>query len=138
MLFRSLPIGGRLGQAFGVCAHDLSPSDGHVVALDHGCGAHSDVEPDASPVSVTELIIDDEQIVVVDRSALGAEAFAAQDDVRDAHEADDDAGPRDVAPPQEIPFSEDAAAKGGEDGEDGPGHGADDARADAVDIQTTQ
>ena len=33
---------GRLGHAFGLCANEMSPSDGHVVALDHGCGAHSE------------------------------------------------------------------------------------------------
>lgn len=38
-----LPIGGPLGQAFGVCAHDMSPADGCVVSLGFGCGAHSEV-----------------------------------------------------------------------------------------------
>jgi hypothetical protein len=37
-----LPVHGRLGHAFGLCANELSPSDGHVVALDFGCGAHSE------------------------------------------------------------------------------------------------
>ena len=65
-----LPIGGTLGQAFGVCAHDMSPSDGHVVAMDHGCGAHSDVVAEPTPVPVTELIIDDDTFLDVDdRSA---------------------------------------------------------------------
>jgi hypothetical protein len=35
-------MAGLLGQAFGVCANESSPSDGHVVTLDHGCGAHSE------------------------------------------------------------------------------------------------
>lgn len=35
-------LGGLLGQAFAVCANEYSPSDGQVVSLDHGCGAHSD------------------------------------------------------------------------------------------------
>lgn len=34
---------GGLGRMFGVCANELSPSDGAVVSLDHGCGGHSDV-----------------------------------------------------------------------------------------------
>ncbi len=34
---------GSLGTIFGVCANELAPSDGTVVAVDHGCGAHSDV-----------------------------------------------------------------------------------------------
>lgn len=37
-----LPIGGHVGQAFGVCANVYSPSDGRVVSLEHGCGAHSE------------------------------------------------------------------------------------------------
>jgi hypothetical protein len=37
-----LAIGGRLSQAFGVCANGYSPSDGRVVSLEHGCGAHSE------------------------------------------------------------------------------------------------
>lgn len=37
-----LRLGGLLGQAFGVCANESSPSDGRVVTYDHGCGAHSE------------------------------------------------------------------------------------------------
>lgn len=36
------PLAGLLGRAFGVCANDMSPSDGIVVSADHGCGAHSE------------------------------------------------------------------------------------------------
>ena len=44
-----LPVSGVMRQAFGVCANEMSPSDGHVVALDFGCGAHSEAE--VQPVS---------------------------------------------------------------------------------------
>jgi hypothetical protein len=37
-----IALRGRLGAAFGVCANEISPSDGHIVTLDHGCGAHSE------------------------------------------------------------------------------------------------
>lgn len=37
-----MPIGGPTGGAFGICANVLSPADGRVVALDFGCGAHSE------------------------------------------------------------------------------------------------
>ncbi|MFI0433664.1 MAG: DUF3027 domain-containing protein [Candidatus Nanopelagicales bacterium] len=37
-----LGIAGPLGGAFGVCANEQAPSDGRVVALDYGCGAHSE------------------------------------------------------------------------------------------------
>lgn len=36
-------LSGRLGSHFGVCANGYSASDGSVVTVDHGCGAHSDV-----------------------------------------------------------------------------------------------
>ena len=106
-----LPIGGTLGQAFGVCAHDMSPSDGHVVAMDHGCGAHSDVVAEPTPVPVTGLIIDDDTFldvetreaghldepVLFDDDVDGADEPAAEDEVaefsedRVADESDDDA-----------------------------------------------
>jgi len=37
---------GALGGTFGVCANLYSPSDGSVVSVDHGCGAHSNVASD--------------------------------------------------------------------------------------------
>lgn len=42
-----LPMAGVLRQQFGVCANDWSPADGKVVALDFGCGAHSEVDMEA-------------------------------------------------------------------------------------------
>lgn len=39
-----LPMAGALRSFFGVCANAWSPSDAHVVSLDHGCGAHSEVD----------------------------------------------------------------------------------------------
>ena len=35
---------GSLGTLFGVCANAFSVSDGTVVSIDHGCGAHSNVQ----------------------------------------------------------------------------------------------
>ncbi|MBQ9687738.1 MAG: DUF3027 domain-containing protein [Aeriscardovia sp.] len=43
-----IPIRGDLGELFGVCANKWSPDDGRVVALDHGCGEHSEIEPQQS------------------------------------------------------------------------------------------
>jgi hypothetical protein len=36
---------GSLGVLFGACANQYAASDGHVVSVDHGCGAHSNVSP---------------------------------------------------------------------------------------------
>ena len=38
------PMAGALRSFFGVCANAWSPSDGRVVSIDHGCGAHSEVD----------------------------------------------------------------------------------------------
>lgn len=37
-----VPLAGGLRSVFGVCANELAPDDGSVVAADHGCGAHSE------------------------------------------------------------------------------------------------
>ncbi|MBB6435605.1 DUF3027 domain-containing protein [Streptomyces candidus] len=37
-----IPVSGSLGQAFGICANEFSPADGHVVSLSYGCGGHSE------------------------------------------------------------------------------------------------
>lgn len=50
---------GLLGQAFGLCGNEYSPSDGIAVALDHGCGAHSEARGGGSEVAVTATVVDD-------------------------------------------------------------------------------
>lgn len=40
-----ITLAGSLGNMFGVCANMWSPDDGRVVALDHGCGEHSEIAP---------------------------------------------------------------------------------------------
>lgn len=55
-----VPMAGALRAVFGVCASEWSPSDGKVVSLDHGCGAHSEVDVAApEPEKVTAPIVDD-------------------------------------------------------------------------------
>jgi hypothetical protein len=46
-----LPLSGALRQAFGACANEMAPDDAKVVAVDHGCGAHSQavVLPSGAP-----------------------------------------------------------------------------------------
>jgi hypothetical protein len=39
-----IPLSASFRQAFGACANEYSPSDGRVVSLDHGCGAHSEAQ----------------------------------------------------------------------------------------------
>jgi DUF3027 family protein len=58
-------VAGSLRAAFGVCGNDISPADGHVVHVEYGCGAHSEVEVEqVSPVLVADLIYDDAELDV--------------------------------------------------------------------------
>lgn len=57
-------LSGRLGTIFGACSNERSPSDGAVVSLDHGCGAHSDVvaEQADQPSAVWDTVTLDESL----------------------------------------------------------------------------
>ncbi|GAA4360285.1 DUF3027 domain-containing protein [Angustibacter luteus] len=54
-----VPMAGALRQVFGVCANEWSPSDGSVVSLDHGCGAHSEVDVEHRPEVVEPPVLDE-------------------------------------------------------------------------------
>jgi hypothetical protein len=56
-----------MAQAFGICANEISPSDGHVVTMDHGCGAHSEAVVVPTMAERTEPAIDDGSYEVVAR-----------------------------------------------------------------------
>ena len=59
-------IAGPLSDTFGVCANGNANDDGRVVSLDHGCGAHSEVqlakkhEPQPLPDHVFDTVATDE------------------------------------------------------------------------------
>ncbi|QKV81503.1 DUF3027 domain-containing protein [Amycolatopsis sp. Hca4] len=58
-----VPLAGSLRGVFGVCSNDIAPADGHVVDVEYGCGAHSEVEVEVtSSVPVAELVYDDSQL----------------------------------------------------------------------------
>ncbi|WP_409484854.1 DUF3027 domain-containing protein [Arsenicicoccus dermatophilus] len=67
-----VPMAGALRRSFGVCANEWSPSDGRVVSLDHGCGAHSESDLERprprplDPPVVDDLAVDLEVIEPVD------------------------------------------------------------------------
>lgn len=56
------PIGGSLGQAFGVCANEFSPADGHVVSLAYGCGGHSEAAVMPKPPQPAPPVIDETRV----------------------------------------------------------------------------
>ncbi|MDO5726344.1 MAG: DUF3027 domain-containing protein [Bowdeniella nasicola] len=62
-----LALAGSTRTMFGVCANEWSPADGHVVSLDHGCGAHSetDVPHTASQWQQSEPVINEMDIDII-------------------------------------------------------------------------
>jgi hypothetical protein len=50
---------GALRHGFGVCANEYSPSDGRVVSLDHGCGAHSEAAVMPALVGAVSPVVDE-------------------------------------------------------------------------------
>ncbi|RST14005.1 DUF3027 domain-containing protein [Streptomyces sp. WAC05374] len=60
-----MPLGGSLKQAFGVCANEFSPADGHVVSLTYGCGGHSEAAVMPKPPRPAPPVLD----------SMGADAF---------------------------------------------------------------
>ncbi|MEU7058940.1 DUF3027 domain-containing protein [Streptomyces sp. NPDC046197] len=57
-----VPIGGPLGQAFGLCANEFSPADGHVVSLAYGCGGHSEAAVMPKPPQPAAPVIDETRV----------------------------------------------------------------------------
>lgn len=56
------PIGGSLGQAFGVCANEFGPADGHVVSLAYGCGGHSEAAVMPTPSRPAAPVLDETRV----------------------------------------------------------------------------
>ncbi|QDQ12206.1 DUF3027 domain-containing protein [Streptomyces spectabilis] len=57
-----VPIGGSLGQAFGVCANEFGPADGHVVSLAYGCGGHSEAAVMPKPPRPAPPVLDETKV----------------------------------------------------------------------------
>ncbi|MCN9243312.1 DUF3027 domain-containing protein [Streptomyces sp. RY43-2] len=56
------PVGGSLGQAFGVCANEFSPADGRLVSLAYGCGAHSEAAVMPKPPRPAPPVVDETKV----------------------------------------------------------------------------
>jgi hypothetical protein len=101
-----VPMAGALRAVFGVCANEWSPSDGRVVSLDHGCGAHSETDMDhPAPVPVGDPVVDELAVDLepVERATPGPDAST------DVTTDDDAAAEPNDAPAEERP--EDAATE---------------------------
>jgi len=57
-----MPLAGSLRQAFGVCANEFSPADGHVVSLSYGCGGHSEAAVMPKPPRPAPPVIDETRV----------------------------------------------------------------------------
>ncbi|CAM5526392.1 hypothetical protein SALBM135S_04824 [Streptomyces alboniger] len=55
-------IGGSLGQAFGICANEFGPADGHVVSLSYGCGGHSEAAVMPKPPRPAPPVLDETRV----------------------------------------------------------------------------
>ncbi|WP_338697764.1 DUF3027 domain-containing protein [Streptomyces sp. Q6] len=81
------PIGGSLGQAFGVCANEFSPADGRVVSLAYGCGGHSEAAVMPKPPRPAPPVIDETMVDVLplrpaaDSGSVGAAPVDGADDL---------------------------------------------------------
>nr|WP_237536944.1 DUF3027 domain-containing protein [Streptomyces sp. SID5785] len=81
------PIGGSLGQAFGVCANEFAPADGRVVSLSYGCGGHSEAAVMPKPPRPAPPVIDETIVEPLplhpqpDAGSVGAVADGSADDL---------------------------------------------------------
>ncbi|MFD5092197.1 DUF3027 domain-containing protein [Amycolatopsis thailandensis] len=81
-------LAGSLSAAFGACTNDISPADGHVVDVEYGCGAHSEIEVEVtSSVPVAELVYDDSLIDFEPAPEAPAEPVEAEPAKAEAVEA---------------------------------------------------
>ncbi|MFW7413793.1 DUF3027 domain-containing protein [Demequina sp. SO4-18] len=96
-----IPLTGSMRLAFGACANEWSPSDGRIVAVDHGCGAHSqtDVENQSSRWPAPDPVIDTD---AADPVSLEEPAKSDDADAPDAPDAPATAAGTDEAPAGEA------------------------------------
>jgi hypothetical protein len=106
---------------FGVCANLIAPADGHVVAMNYGCGGHSEVTLEVGApraenatdelgwdhLDLTEPDLDDveqlpEDLIIADISGISDETLLAAGtvlEVADATDPADETGDGDTDPP---------------------------------------
>ena len=74
-----VPMAGALGRVFGACANAMSPDDARVVALTHGCGAHSETVIEAPESSYAGMAVVDDEFEVVDRVLVVEEPVVVEE-----------------------------------------------------------
>ena len=89
-----VPLAGALGRVFGACANGRAPDDGRVVALTHGCGAHSETVVEQPESAYSGMAIEHEELEILD-TVISADDVIATDAVRSVG---DDTGTEAVGP----------------------------------------
>ncbi|WP_147795519.1 DUF3027 domain-containing protein [Cellulomonas sp. Y8] len=101
-----VPLQGALGTVFGVCVNAWSPDDGKVVALEHGCGAHSETDVEPRPSEWPDVPVARELDVLPTAEVVGSGAVdAPAQDAPVAEVAEDEVATDDAA--QDAPPAED-------------------------------
>ncbi|SFW62028.1 DUF3027 domain-containing protein [Amycolatopsis australiensis] len=111
-----VPLAGSLRGMFGVCGNEIAPADGHVVDVEYGCGAHSEVEVElTSSVPVAELVYDDSLLDFAPTPELEqpgvAEAAKAEREAVETAAAEPEAVETPAAEPVETAAAETPAAE---------------------------
>ncbi|MCX8528291.1 MAG: DUF3027 domain-containing protein, partial [Candidatus Nanopelagicales bacterium] len=123
-----LPVGGPVGQLFGLCANAMSPADGRVVSLAFGCGAHSEVEIEPDAIIDEGPTIDDVDFDTIDAALVAdyvesvvedpadvaaegasdesAEAATPTDDIEAERETGDESDDSNSEPPAAVLLDE--------------------------------
>ncbi|MFF1612201.1 DUF3027 domain-containing protein [Amycolatopsis sp. NPDC058278] len=115
-----VPLAGSLRGVFGVCGNDIAPADGHVVDVEYGCGAHSEVEVEVtSSVPVAELVYDDSLLdftpapapAIVETAAAEPETGIAESDLSPAEVEPETAQAESPEAASDAPVAETAASE---------------------------
>jgi hypothetical protein len=93
-----LSLTGSLGTLFGVCANEMS-ADGHVVASEYGCGAHSDTP---QPATIGSPMFDPFDDGVLDVAQAVAEPEVVEPEVVEPEVAEPEAVEQEVAEPEVV------------------------------------
>ncbi len=75
------PMAGALGRVFGACSNAMAPDDGRVVAVTHGCGAHSETVVENQESTYSGMAVVDDEFEVVERGELQDDEVVATADV---------------------------------------------------------
>ena len=99
-----IALRGLLGHAFGLCANEISPSDGHVVSLDHGCGAHSEAVVVPTMAERPDPVIDEVGFERVERepASTDAEVDVERPETAESGEVVPDAAAPDATPESAV------------------------------------